>query len=333
LPVALRKHMQRYALRGWRDIPFPRWPVDTTVEDLEEAAWAELLRITGADRLPFIWYWPEGRRMGAILTHDVETAAGRDFCGGLMGMEAEFGLVSSFEVVPEQRYEVPGAFLQSIRDGGCEIAVHGLNHDGHLFDTETEFRARAEKINRYIHDWGARGFRSPVMYRRQEWLHHLDIAYDMSVPNSARLDPQGGGCCTVRPYFVGDVLELPLTTIQDYSLLAVLNDPTPAIWWSQLEILEERGGLASFIVHPDYMLESRGQALYRTLLARLAELRDAGRLWTALPGEMNDWWRLRDAMKLVDDGGRFTITGEGAEKARIAWAVRETDGVRFEVES
>ncbi len=70
------------------------------------------------------------------------------------------------------------------------------------------------------------------------------------------------------------ILELALTTIQDYfSLLAVLNDPTPAIWWSQLEILEERGGLASFIVHPDYMLESRGQALYRTLLARLAELR------------------------------------------------------------
>ena len=221
LPVSLRKHMQRMALRGWQDIPFPRWPMETAVEDMEDAVWAELLRVTGSERLPFIWYWPEGRRMAAILTHDVETAAGRDFCGNLMGMEADFNLVSAFEVVPEERYEVPDSFLQSLRDGGCEVALHGLNHDGHLFDSEEEFRARAEKINRYLHKWDARGFRSPIMYRRQEWLHHLDIAYDMSVPNVARLDPQRGGCCTVRPYFLGDVLELPLTTIQDYTLLAV----------------------------------------------------------------------------------------------------------------
>lgn len=332
LPVALRKYMQRFALRGWQDIPFPRWPVETAVEDMEDAVWAELLRVTGSDRLPFIWYWPEGRCMGAILTHDVETAAGRDFCGHLMGMEAEFGLVSAFEVIPEERYDVPESFLQSLRDGGCEVALHGLNHDGHLFDSEELFSARAARINGYLKKWNARGFRSPIMYRRQEWLSKLDIAYDMSVPNAARLDPQRGGCCTVRPYFLGDVLELPLTTIQDYTLLAVLNDATCDIWWRQLDIIAARGGLASFIVHPDYMFESRGQKMYRALLARLAELRDSGLAWTALPGELNDWWRLRLGMELIEEGGRWIIRGEGAERARVAWAVQTPAGIKFEVE-
>ncbi len=333
LSVAVRKYMQRFALRGWENVPFPRWPVETAVQDMENAVWSELLRITGEDRLPFIWYWPEGRPIASILTHDVETAAGRNFCGDLMGLEAEFGFVSAFEVVPEDRYEVPREFLQSLRDGGCEIALHGLNHDGHLFDNHEGFRARADKINHYLHAWDAKGFRSPVMYRHQEWLHHLNIAYDMSVPNSARLDPQRGGCCTVRPYFLNDVLELPLTTIQDYTLLAVLNDATPTIWWRQLEIISAQGGLASFIVHPDYMLEERGQRLYRQLLNRLAELRDAGQLWPALPCDLNDWWRQRRMMELTKGTNGWAIQGPGAERARIAWAVDTDSGIKFEIET
>ena len=52
----------------------------------------------------------------------------------------------------------------------------------------------------------------------------------MSVPNVAHLEPQRGGCCTVMPYFVGDVLELPLTTIQDYSLFHILGDYSTTLW-------------------------------------------------------------------------------------------------------
>src|SRR5262249_50545369 len=31
-PIALRKHLQTFYLRGWREIPFPAWPVDRTVD-------------------------------------------------------------------------------------------------------------------------------------------------------------------------------------------------------------------------------------------------------------------------------------------------------------
>src|SRR5207247_11088452 len=33
LPVSVRKHIHRAYLSGWKDIPFPRWPVDRTVEE------------------------------------------------------------------------------------------------------------------------------------------------------------------------------------------------------------------------------------------------------------------------------------------------------------
>ena len=62
------------------------------------------------------------------------------------------------------------------------------------------------------------------MYREQEWFDAFEFSYDMSVPNAAHLEPQRGGCCTVMPYFVGDLLELPLTTTQDYSLFHILGD-------------------------------------------------------------------------------------------------------------
>ena len=62
------------------------------------------------------------------------------------------------------------------------------------------------------------------MYRNAEWLHALNIRHDMSIPNVAHLDPQQGGCCTVFPFFIGEILELPLTTIQDYTLFHIVGE-------------------------------------------------------------------------------------------------------------
>ena len=59
--------------------------------------------------------------------------------------------------------------MQQIREAGSEVCVHGLNHDGRLFSSEEILRTRAKAINQYAEEWGARGFRSPVMYRNFEW--------------------------------------------------------------------------------------------------------------------------------------------------------------------
>jgi len=72
------------------------------------------------------------------------------------------------------------------------------------------------------------------MYRNQDWYDSFDFSYDMSAPNVAHLDPMRGGCCTVMPYFIGKILELPVTTSQDYTLFHMLNDYSIDLWKQQL---------------------------------------------------------------------------------------------------
>src|SRR6202030_632200 len=113
---------------------------------------------------------------------------------------------------------------QEIRKRGFELNVHDLNHDGSLFENQTQFLHQASQINEHIRAFQSLGFRSGAMYRNQEWFREFDILYDMSVPNVAHLEPQHGGCCTVMPYQIGEILELPLTMTQDYSLFHILGD-------------------------------------------------------------------------------------------------------------
>jgi hypothetical protein len=154
----------------------------------------------------------------------------------------------------------------------------------------------------------------------------------MSVPSVAHLDPQRGGCCSVMPFFIGNILELPVTTIQDYSLFHILNDYSIELWTEQLASITEQHGLASFIVHPDYIIAKRAQKTYQALLEHLAEMREQRNVWIALPGEVNRWWRERSQMSVVCDGGRWRIEGTGNERACLAFATLVGDTLAFTVD-
>jgi len=320
-----RKHLQKLRLRNWDKRPFPHWPVDFSVDNLHQQLLLLCLRASGAERIPFIWFWPEGKSACATMTHDIETKVGRDFCDTLMNLDDSRGIKGSFTVIPEERYEVPDSFIDSIHSRGHEVGVHDLNHDGHLYDNREQFLERVAKINDYGRRFSAQGFRAGVLYRNQDWFDQFDFDYDESVPNVAHLDPQRGGCCTVMPYFIGNLLEIPLTDIQDYSLFHILNEYSIDIWKRQTALILARNGLMSFIVHPDYIIEPRARATFEALLDHLAHLRENENVWTALPREINEWWRQRAAMKLVPDGSSWRIEGAGSHRARLAWA-SEQDG-------
>lgn len=332
LPVGLRKHFQRVYLRGWEERTFPSWPVDRSVDVLFERVMALALRASGRDRFPFIWFWPEGSKASAILTHDIETKTGRDLTGHLMDIDDCFGIKASIQVVPEKRYAVSDAFLDSMRTRGFEINVHGLDHDGNLFQDRTTFLEAAKRINQYAAAYGSHGFRSPTMYRNVDWLRHLNFSYDMSIPNVARLEPQHGGCCTVMPYFLpGGMLELPLTTTQDYTLFNVLNDYSTALWEQQIDVILRGHGLISMIVHPDYIASTRAQDVYKQLLDNLNRLRTDERVWVALPGDVDRWWRQRSEMELVQAGSGWSIEGPGSDRARLAYGHLEGDHLVYEI--
>lgn len=320
LPVGLRKHLQKFRLNGWRHLRFPHWPVDRTVDNVMERLLFLSLKAGKQAEIPFIWFWPNGATSCAIMTHDVETTAGRDFCTSLMDIDDEFGIKASFQVVPESRYDVPESYLESIRSRGFEVNVQDLNHDGHLFRSKKEFLTRAVKINEYRRKFRSEGFRSAILYRRQEWFGALDFSYDMSVPNVAHLDPQRGGCCTVMPYFVGNLVELPVTTTQDYSLFHILREHSIKLWERQIELIMSKNGLISFIIHPDYITGREEQDTYRSLLAYLAQLRESNNVWTPLPRDVASWYRQRSKMRLVQVDGEWKIEGEGSERAIVAYA-------------
>ncbi|TME31015.1 MAG: hypothetical protein E6I75_19640, partial [Chloroflexi bacterium] len=74
IPASLRRALQRLYLRDWKRVPFPRWPIDDTVDAMLERLLLLCLRSQGIDRVPFVWFWPDGAPSCAIVTHDIETA-------------------------------------------------------------------------------------------------------------------------------------------------------------------------------------------------------------------------------------------------------------------
>jgi hypothetical protein len=332
MTVGVRKHLQRFYFRGWEKIQFPKWPVDCTTERILNSLLLHSMRARNVQRIPFIWFWPDGAQSCAIMTHDVETAQGRDFCTRLMDINDAFGIKSAFQIIPEERYEVPHDLLDAIAEREFELNVHDLNHDGHLMKHRKEFLRRASRINRYGREFKALGFRSAMLNRNLEWYDALEFSYDMSVPNVAHLDPQRGGCCTVFPFFNGNLLELPVTMTQDYSLFHILKDYSLDLWKQQIALVMQNHGLMNFIVHPDYILEERECKTYEALLAYLKILEQRDHVWLALPKDVDQWWRERSQMNLVKSGSGWSIEGPGSERARVAYA-REVDGsITFELD-
>lgn len=329
LGVSARRHLQKMRLRGWNDIGFPVWPVDTTVERIHQKLLALTMRAQGLEKIPFIWFWPQGFRSCAIMTHDVEGSSGRDFCPKLMDIDESFGFYSAFQLVPENRYSVPKSLLHRIVSRGFEVNVHDLKHDGRLYADYAEFLRRAKKINDYVREFDAEGFRSGSLYRNADWFAAFEFSYDMSLPNVAHLDPQRGGCCTVMPYFIGKIVELPLTATQDYTLFHILGDYSIGLWKEQIALILANHGLINFLVHPDYIIGPRARDSYKALLGLLARLRMDGIIWTALPKDVARWWRARSQMKLVFDQGQWRVEGPGNERARVAYAELAGDGVAY----
>jgi hypothetical protein len=331
LPVGVRKHLQRIRLRGWDRIEFPRWPVDCSVDALMQDTMALIMRSEGIRRMPFIWFWPDGAESCVMMTHDVESRAGRAFCDALMDLDDSVRIKAAFQVIPEAHCERSTGLMARLRDRGFEVNLHDFNHDGSLYRDRQEFLRRAARINRYARELECSGFRSGAMYRVQDWYDAFAFSYDMSVPNAAHLEPQRGGCCTVMPYFIGDILELPLTTTQDYSLFHILGDYSTALWERQIAEIRAQHGLISFIAHPDYLIDPRARAVYEQLLACLCRLRDEGSVWFALPGEIDSWWRSRQTMSLIADGDGWRIEGDGSERARLAYAALDGERLTYEL--
>ena len=256
-----------------------------------------------AGRLPKGWHgWPEGKQFALVLTHDVETALGQEKSRRLMQLEKEMGFRSSFNFVAK-RYDVSPELRRHLTSNGFEVGVHGLYHDGKYWNSRTLFQERAAKINYYLKEWNAVGFRSPSMMRNLEWIHDLHIEYDASTFDTDPFEPQADGARTIFPFSVRKrgtdqgYIELPYTLPQDFTLFVLMQEKNIDIWKSKLDWLARKGGMVLLIVHPDYMhfdgkkigAEEYPAEYYGELLAYI-QTRYEGQYWHGLPKELARFW-------------------------------------------
>ena len=101
--------------------------------------------------------------------------------------------------------------VAALTSAGFEVGVHGLYHDGRDLESERMLRKRLPEIRRYAERWRAVGFRSPATNRDWSLMPLLGFDYDSSFPDTDPFEPQAGGCCSLLPYFNGDLVELPIT--------------------------------------------------------------------------------------------------------------------------
>jgi len=207
------------------------------------------------------------------------------------------GFRSSFNFVPEGKYEVSHSLRSFLADNGFEVGVHDLHHDGTLYRSKADFSAGAVRINQHLEHWKAVGFRSAFMRHDLEWLKELNVLYDASTFDTDPFEPQPDAADTIFPFWVArsdgsGYVELPYTLAQDSTLYLVLGEKTNDIWKRKLDWLAEHGGLALVNVHPDYTAfgDRFGRAefpvaLYEDFL-RYVSSRFSDEAWFALPREV-----------------------------------------------
>ncbi len=273
----------------------------------------------GSERPPKDWPgWPEGKKFALVLTHDVESRVGVAKCRQLMELERQLGFKSSFSFIPQGEYTISRILRNELTRNGFEIGVHDLEHDGKLFRSHAEFVEKAPRINQFLKDWNAVGFRSGFMLHNLEWLHNLDVQYDASTFDTDPFEPQPDGVGTIFPFWVPrpngkgkpgitnyrslltsqngaspGYVELPYTLPQDSTLFLLFRERTPNIWLEKLDWVARNGGMALVNVHPDYVRFDGDTPSARTFpaefyadLLEYALKRYGDSFWHPLPKEM-----------------------------------------------
>lgn len=286
IPRSLQLGLRRTRIRILRDKYQHTWPI------YEPAARG----LASATR------WPDGKQFALLLTHDVEGPTGRDRCRQLLQLEKELGFRSAFYFVP-RRYETPSQLRETIMRQGFEVGVHGLYHDGKLYNNAAIFHQRVPIINDYLKQWGVCGFSSPCAHHNLEWNADLDIRYAVTTYDTDPFEPQGGGIGTVFPFRLRncqtgrEYVEIPYTLPQDFALYVLMKETTIAIWKEKLDWIAQNGGMVHLKTHPDYMsfeTDTIGKEQYPLdyYLDFLRYVRQAyaGRYWHVCPKELADFY-------------------------------------------
>lgn len=311
IPHTLRHRLNALAIRMRPDREFPQWPCEDALIDLWRDWLHSSLRLMELDDSWHIGFWPRGYRCCIVLTHDVDSLAGFQHMEQMAELEEQYGFRSAWNL-PLKQYRIDWKRVDRMRERGFEFGAHGLSHDGKLFRSESDFNRLAPSLERMAREQHLDGFRAPSTLRRGEWIGRLKFGFDSSFSDSDPYEPQPGGTCSLFPFFLQNLVELPYTLPQDHTLIHLLRRDPMQVWAAKSRWIESLGGMILSLTHPDYCGSGPHLKDYEKLLRHLSAINSA---WRALPSEVASWWRQRDAMQLTLDGEQPNITGPGAERA------------------
>ena len=286
------------------------WPIESRYTQFLWNTIQQFMILSNKNSIVIKNLWPDNNRFAFVLTHDIETKTGQDFVKEVANLDESLGFRSSFNFVPE-RYKLNYDLMNELRERGFEVGVHGLKHDGKLFDSHETFTCQAKQINHYIKTWGARGFRADMMFREPEWMQTLGIEYDLSFFDTDPFEPIPGGSMSIWPFFLGHFIELPYTLAQDYTLVSLLNKTSPKIWLDKVDYIEKYHGMALLNSHPDYLKQKTTWNIYHQFLVAM---RKRENYWHALPHTVANWWKNRSTFNMngnTNDLASVILDNEG----------------------
>lgn len=250
-----------------------------------------------------------GKKYALIVTHDVDTREGLLKAKHLKKLEKKYH-VSSAWYIPSKRYKLDTEIVRELANHD-EVGAHGTSHDGKLIHLpQQKLLERMKECKETLAKVAGveiHGFRTPLLQCSKEIINSTiktGFRYDSSCPTWEPLSPttlKPYGIRTSFPIMINNMVEIPVTFLQDHQLLYLLKkkpEQCTQIWIELKEHIKEIGGLCSLLIHPDYeFTKPKNLIFYEQFLNIFTE--DSECLITT-PNELVQLWKfnLQDFKKL-----------------------------------
>jgi len=311
IPRSLRHCLNSAAISARTAPEFPRWPCESALLELRRDWLKSAFDTLGQEGGWHIGFWPHGLRCCIVLTHDIETRKGFDRMEAMAEVEERWGFRSAWNL-PLAQYEIDWTRVAKMRARGFEFGAHGLSHDGRLFRSDQDFAELSPRLERLAAEHDLRGFRAPSTLRDPRLIPMMSFDFDSSFADTDPYEPQPGGTCSVFPFHLSKMIELPYTMPQDHTLLHLIRRNPLPLWVLKAKWIASQGGMILTLTHPDYCGQQPKLGIYEELLRHLADLESA---WRALPSQVVKWWRERSNSQLRLEQGRPLIKGPAGARA------------------
>jgi len=237
----------------------------------------------------------KGKNSCYIVTHDVDAQQGLARAGPIKKMEEKYDVESAW-YVPTRHFSLDPTMIKDLANHG-EVGVHGAQHSENLISMPNQKLYRllyeAKQLLGKMSGSSVKGFRSPLLQHNSTILEQLkkaDYSYDTSIPTWEPKHPQTMspfGIGTVFPLVLNNLVEIPVSTVQDHQLLYVLGltaKETLAEWFSFMTIIKEIGGCSVLLSHPEYgLFNPENISMYEDFLSYISS--DSDR-WITTPAKL-----------------------------------------------